>query len=69
MIFNKWDNQKKKIQINTETPFICENNIKEDNKKCYKFYENIEDNESIKKYSYVHMDCVLLKQKIIYIHV
>lgn len=49
MIFNKWDNQKKKIQINTETPFICENNIKEDNKKCYKFYENIEDNESIKK--------------------
>lgn len=41
MIFNMFDQEKKAVQIGTETPYICQKNIMEKNKKCENFYKNI----------------------------
>lgn len=41
MIFNTFNREKKIVEVVTETPYICQKNMEEKNKKCLNFYENL----------------------------
>ena len=41
MIFNTFNQDKQKVVVSTETPYICQMHIKEKNKNCQNFYKNI----------------------------
>ncbi len=46
MIFNIYDNEKRTLEIVTETPYLCQKNFYEENSKCNKFYNAIISNTS-----------------------
>lgn len=41
MIFNTFNKEKRRVQITTETPHICQMHISNQNKKCHNFYTSI----------------------------
>lgn len=45
MILNTYSREKQCVQISTETPYICQKYIREENKKCHNFYKSISSDE------------------------
>lgn len=67
MIFNIFSREKQCVQIYTETPYICQKNIEEKNKKCQNFYENISsDFEKQDIYECPHGLCAFKTKDAIY---
>lgn len=48
MIFNTFNREKQIVEIITETPYMCQKCIKEENKKCQNFYKSICSDEKEK---------------------
>ena len=48
MIFNIYDKRQKHVQVNTETPRMCQEFIETNNSKCEKFYLGLSDETTVK---------------------
>ena len=57
-MFITYDNNSKKIQKNSHIPVFCDRYFEDDSKKCKKFYEDLNDEESCVKECPYGFSCV-----------
>lgn len=63
-MFITYDNNSKKIQKNSHIPVFCDRYFEDDSKKCKKFYEDLNDEESCVKECPYGFSCVKTEKRI-----